>query len=1075
MVGASLALLALAWQAAAADSLRVLAARLPATALAAEIRANPGPVRDAVVDALRESVRGPGQGRVDAVAAARALADAYAAAWQDSFLVHQVRLFAGWSRRQRESRLLTDSLRRAGNTAYGREGPAAASAVWRRALAQAARMSDTAGIAALLGNIGAADLAQGRLDSAALHLGRAAALAALVGDRRVEANAVGALAGLSQDRGELAAAHEGYTRALALRARIGDSRGIAADHNNLGLVAQAGEDLPAARRHFETALAMNRDAGRDESAATNLVNLAGLESLAGEFARAHARYHEALAIWRARDLRAEAAAALHGLGQLEMRRGDYLAADSALREALGAYEGSGHTSELLAVHRTLASAMAATGALQAALVQVREAERLADSADAVPQARAGVALVHADLAMQLNDFATAERFYRQAADWYRDARAPAGEAEAQQGLALLMLQRRDAASAERLLQSALRAQRSAGYRRSAALTLGELGKVAAQRGDTAGARQRLTRAAGELERLGDPVGAASATGDRAALEASLARPAMAATLYRAGLMQLGDRPAPDVSWRLHAGLARALAARGFPDQAARELRASIAALERPARSLGSPERRSGFLTDKWSVYADLARLEHARRRHGAAFELSESLRAREMLELLDRGRITPSPRVPADLVAREQDLRRQIAVLSRPDTEPAGSVRRGPAVAPPRAATRHALIQAQQAYADLLSEVRERAPVHADLVASRPTPWHDVARRLRPDEALVEYLVGDSGSLAFLVTADTLVTVDLGIGRGDLVPLVEFVRRVLEPRAGAEADSLWRAPLRRLHRHLIEPLEATGRLADKRRLVIVPHAELHYLPFAALLEEGGRRRFLIQRYELATTPSASVWLALEERGHAPTRGTLLAFAPRADALPGSRREVETIIRLAGGSARAVMGGDASEAAFRRDAGSRRVIHLATYGVLNKHNPLFSHVELAPGEGHDGRLEVHEIFGLALAADLVVLSACQTGVGSGTLSDVPAGDDWIGLTRAFLHAGAREVVATLWPVEDWPTASLMERFYMEYTRDADPVRALAVSQRAMLEAPATASPFAWAGFILTGGSGAGRSR
>ena len=173
-------------------------------------------------------------------------------------------------------------------------------------------------------------------------------------------------------------------------------------------------------------------------------------------------------------------------------------------------------------------------------------------------------------------------------------------------------------------------------------------------------------------------------------------------------------------------------------------------------------------------------------------------------------------------------------------------------------------------------------------------------------------------------------------------------------------------------------------------------------------------------------------------------------------------------RLAG--AEVLTGTAATEATFRRAAPTRRVLHLATYGVLNKHNPLFSFVELAPGGAHDGRLEVHEVFGFHLSADLVVLSACQTGVGSGALADVPAGDDWVGLTRAFLHAGAKHVVATLWPVDDWATAALMERFYEGYTSDAQPARALAAAQRALLATPTTAHPFYWAGFVVVGEQG-----
>src|SRR2546425_5824493 len=92
----------------------------------------------------------------------------------------------------------------------------------------------------------------------------------------------------------------------------------------------------------------------------------------------------------------------------------------------------------------------------------------------------------------------------------------------------------------------------------------------------------------------------------------------------------------------------------------------------------------------------------------------------------------------------------------------------------------------------------------------------------------------------------------------------------------------------------------------------------------------------------------------------------------------------------------------------------------------------------------------------------------------TLFRSPTGDDWVGLTRAFLHAGAAGVVATLWPVEDQATAALMERFYAEYASAADPARALALAQRALAAAPTTSHPFYWAGFVLATGSGERRA-
>jgi CHAT domain-containing protein/Tfp pilus assembly protein PilF len=1060
-LGVPLLLASLAVQSSSADSLRALAVSISDNALAVEIRARPLAVRDAVTDALRRSD----------TAIARRLAEAYAAAWDDSFLVREVARFASWPAQRQATKVWVDSVRRAGIAAYGRDGPAAALRIWRRALARTTAIDDSAGRAAVLGNIGAGFLAEGQLDSARLLLERARRLAVAVGDRRVEANAVGMLAGVSEERGDWATAQTFYGQALALRKRIGDTRGVAADYNNLGLLAQRLGDTEEARRQFEGALSLNRNEGRDEVAATNLVNLAGLASLSGDFGRADAQYRDALAIWQAHEAWADAAAAWHGLGQVDIRRGAYPAAQSALREALSVYERTGPVSAELAVRRDLAGALAAAGDLQGARDELTRAQRRADSTRAPPAARAGITLARAHLAFEFNALAEAQRLYARAEALYRVAAEPGGEADAQEGRGLLLLARDDAVRAQGLLEAALRTHVGAGNRRGAGLTRVSLAQALLQRGDTTGARRHLARATAELDRSGDPVAAAAAAGEWAALEARAGRTMAADSLYRAAIARLGDRAAPAVAWRLHAGWAVVLRGQGARDAAARELRIALRELERPSRSLALPERRSAFLADKWEVYAQLAFVERDRGRVGAAFEASERLRAREMLELLARGRISTPTATAEDIVAREQDLRRRIAELTH-EVESGATVdqtlRGSDEALGVGGATGAALLRAQEAYADVLLEARERAPRHAALVAPDAATWQSVAGRLTPGAAFIEYLVSDSAALAFVVTADTIAVVNLDTRRRDLARLVEFARGALTPRA---SDSLWRGALRQLHQRLIAPIEEAGLLSQKTRLVIVPHAELNYLPFAALLGGEGSGRFLVERYELATTPSASVWLALGDRRRDNATGGVLAFAPNPGALPGSRQEVATVQRLAG-DARVLIGASATEDAFRREGPTRRVLHLASYGVLNKQNPLFSFVELAPGGTNDGRLEVHEVLGLSFAADLVVLSACQTALGSGALTDVPAGDDWIGLTRAFLHAGAASVVATLWPVDDWATAALMEQFYTVSDAPANPAGALAGAQRAILAAPTTAHPFYWAGFVAVGGANVG---
>ena len=147
--------------------------------------------------------------------------------------------------------------------------------------------------------------------------------------------------------------------------------------------------------------------------------------------------------------------------------------------------------------------------------------------------------------------------------------------------------------------------------------------------------------------------------------------------------------------------------------------------------------------------------------------------------------------------------------------------------------------------------------------------WRDVAQHLAADQALIEYLVSDSGSLAFVITRDTIGVVDLGVGHRDLARLIKLARGTLEPGGSPRTDSLWRGPLRQLHQYLIAPLEDAGLLRGKARLVLVPHAELHYVPFAALVDDERPGRFLIERYEVSETPSASVWLALGQRPSGP--------------------------------------------------------------------------------------------------------------------------------------------------------------------------------------------------------------
>ena len=1056
------------------ERIRVFAVRDDGASLIDAVRDYPDDSREVVRLLLIEAGRRRPESADSVLALARRVGSAYATAWEDSFPLTQVTRFARMNARTRAAKLASDSVRRAGNAAQGRGGVDAALTLWREAFRRSTAISDTAGMAAALGNVGAGMYRLSELDSAESLLERARELAESVGDRRTAVNALNTLGSVAKDRGDLRRAQVMYSRALDLRSRIGDMRGTAADHNNLGLLSAELGEIDEARTHYEEALAVARRHAHDEAAAAALLNLGNAASVEGEYAEAVRRYGEALAIYRAAGNDADAALVLHNLGLLALRRGDYATARARLTEALAVFSRVGTATDMVLVRRDLASVAAAAGDLRGASAQLQRAEQLVRG-EGDPELVAGVALARADLAVHLNSYAEAERQYTRAEVLYRRAGNGVEQAEAQQGLAMLLGERRQYARALALLRAAARTQSSSGDRRPAALTLLMIGHIQHRQGDLAGARRTLELATDSLRALGDAVGEAGALSALGDLELEAGRPLAAEALYRRGLSRLVRRPATTVSWQLHAGLGRVLHARGASSEGAAELRASIDDIERVAGTLTLEERRAAFLADKWDVYAQLAIVERSRGDAAAAFAASERMRARQMLDLLARGRVTSPVALDSALVEREQDLRRRIAELTQrlevEDTRV--SARRGPGTADDPGTepgvVREALARAQEQYAQLLLELREEASSYGRIVRGDVSSWRDVASRLTDGEVMLEYLVADSSTVVFAVTRDSLRVVDLEVGRRTLESLVDFMRGTMtRPKpAVSSARAAWRPPLRRLHEYLIAPLENAGVLTRAQRLIIVPHAELHYLPFAALIRSGDRETFLIERYEIGYAPSASVWMRLGERP-APSASGVLALAPRTAALPGSREEVDAIRALYGRQVTVLTNGAASEAAFRAAAPRYDVVHLATYGVLNKHNPLFSYIALNPSGDADGRLEVHEVFGLELKARLLVLSACQTALASGLVSDVPAGDDWVGLVRAFLGIGAANVIATLWPVEDRATAKLMDLLYRRLRSDNEEVAALSAAQRQALRHPATADPFFWAGFVLVGG-------
>ena len=1047
-----------------AAALRRLALTESEAALVRAVGASPVTSRDALALVFAQAAATPDPSAE--LQAAHRLASAIARVTGDSFPLRQSARFARWSPGQRRIKVEIDSLRRAGNAAFSRDGFAVALPLWRESARRASSLPDTAGLAAALGNLGAGWYAEGAADSAAWYFTRAAELAEAAQDQRTRLNALGALANVHRDRGDLSGALAMYSETSRLRTSIGDERGLIADRINSAVLREELGDLDGAAEGYADALARSVVNGFTESANVSRLNLGQLAAMRGDFDVAFGHVEAARASYRAQGFQVEEASALRMLGLLEIRRGEYRNARRHLNAAQRLYQRTGPAASRAAVMVDLAALDVAAGQPDAARRWVDSAAAVARRSPDAGTLPGDVMLARADLEAAFNRSLASDRAYRQAEAIYRRQRDDAGVARARAGRGYLMLVDQDFARADDLLREAASLQDQIGESREAALTRLDLAAALSAWGRTDSALEVLQQAHDSLGGLGDVIGQAAAISLRADIAFERAQPAYAQSLYQAALMLLRGPEHAGLQAPLLLALARAQDAQGARAEARATLIRGITLVERGAEPLG-PERRSAFLADKWALYSELARLEVLRGADSAAFAVSERMHARGLIDQLTRGSIAWRATPDSMMLRREQDLRRAITALAGTNAPGTGVValRGTAATSSTDAARREALVEAEQRYGEVLSELRERAPAYAATVAPSIPVWRSVAALLPADAALVEYLVADSATVALVVTPGGVRAIPLVAERRSIVSLVDFVRGAMgaPPRRGAGSPEL--APLRRLGQILVDPLEQSGALRGVRRLLIVPHAELHYLPFAALRDADGR--YLVERYEIATAPSAGTWTDIEARGPASGRGVLL-LAPATARLPSSLQEIRAAGAAWGDSAVALTGVRASKSELIRRASNANVVHVAGFGVLNRRNPLFSYVELAPTGSVDGRLEVHEVFGLGLDARLVVLSACETGVGSGLLGDVPPGDEWISLARAFLAAGARRVVASLWLIEDRATADLMSEFHRSLAAGSSPSSAMATAQRALIGRTGLEGPYYWAAFQVIGG-------
>jgi CHAT domain-containing protein len=488
---------------------------------------------------------------------------------------------------------------------------------------------------------------------------------------------------------------------------------------------------------------------------------------------------------------------------------------------------------------------------------------------------------------------------------------------------------------------------------------------------------------------------------------------------------------PDIQWRSHGFLGRIAEKEENNQKAFEHYAKAISIIESMRAKFADPSLKTLFMKDKSRVYERMIQLLYKMQRTPEAFHYLERARARVMLDMLAEKTLSSKNKEENELLNQDRDLRKRIEEISTRQEKisferPQGSEEE---ISEPQKLEKpiSELERLHSQHRAILEKLESLNSELASLVSINPLKASEIQELLDGETILIEYFIGMENRFIFLVTKEKVLAVPLEVDSKILFQKIrEFRDRAVE---GITLDRLfskaYERPLSDLYEILIQPIEKE--ILGKKNLIIVPHGMLHYLPFQALLSRD--RKYLIESFSISYLPSATVLKYARAKNKGNRLDLFAAGNPVTgfELLPAAEEEVREVSTLF--EKRLVLTGrEATKASIKSQSPRYDLLHLSTHGEMIESNPLKSNLRFTPSGKDDGRLTVSEIFDMEIKANLVTLSACETALGKGETGDFPQGDDLVGLSRAFIHAGAPSVVASLWKVSDDSTVQLMKTFY-----------------------------------------------
>lgn len=508
--------------------------------------------------------------------------------------------------------------------------------------------------------------------------------------------------------------------------------------------------------------------------------------------------------------------------------------------------------------------------------------------------------------------------------------------------------------------------------------------------------------------------------------------------------------------------------------------------------------------DYYEFYIDLLMLRHnaepTKGFDALALQASERARARNLLESI--GQTELGEGIPKELLEKEKFLRQTINSKETVRQKIMG------AKSPQKLAeVEKEIIDLIREYQEIVGKIRESNPKFASFSDAKPLNLSEIQSKvLDENTVLLEFSLGTERSFLFVVEKKSLKVIELP-KRTEIEPLarafyvsLKTLRKSLPNETEKQtemrvqkANSEMQRTSAELSKILISP---AANLIENKRLLIVSSEVLQYIPFAALpvvKNSPSNERYLIETNEIINLPSASALATLRKNERRGTGKELAIFADPVFNLNDERLTLaikpNTNSTERGKFTRLVFSGRESEGIYplfpvekrftangfdanltnlrKQDLSQFRILHFATHNSFDARFNELSGVVLSlfdqNGNPQEGIWRMNEIYNFKLNAQLVVLSACETGLG-----EEIRGEGLVGFTHAFMYAGAKSVVASLWMVDDRPTSKLMQRFYQSMLKEnLPPSKALQKAQISMIKEKGLDNPFYWAAFTFQG--------